>query len=374
MTATSSASASARILIVDDREANVRLLEQLLAQAGYKSIISTQDPRQALPLYLTQNPDLILLDLHMPHMDGFAVLEQIVPRIAKGLFLPILVLTADASSETKQRALAMGARDFLTKPFDPHEVLLRVANLLETRSLHVVLKNQNKLLEERVRERTYDFQEAQLEIMDRLALAAEYRDDETGRHAQRVGRTSALVAERLGFPEQDTALIRRAAPLHDVGKIGIPDEILLKPGSLTEAEFNEMKGHTMVGARILSGSRFRVLQLAEDIALTHHEKWDGGGYFGLREDTIPLVGRIVAIADVFDALTHERPYKQAWPESKAVEEVASLSGKHFDPKVVEAFLAVQAESDLPDPPASTLGPALPNRDVIVSAGEELLAG
>ena len=373
-TTTRAAYPSSRILIVDDREANVRLLEQLLNQAGYHSIVSTQDARQALPLFLTQKPDLILLDLHMPHMDGFDVLEQLVPRINKGLFLPILVLTADASAETKQRALARGAKDFLTKPFDPHEVLLRVANLLETRSLHAAMKNQNKLLEERVRERTHDFQDAQLEIMDRLALAAEYRDDDTGRHAQRVGRTSALVATSLGFTEEDAALMRRAAPLHDVGKIGIPDEILLKPGALSDTEFNEMKSHTMVGARILSGSRFRVLQLAEDIALTHHERWDGSGYFGLREDTIPLVGRIVAIADVFDALTHERPYKAAWSEDDAVAEIRSLRGSHFDPEVVDAFLSVQLEDDLPNPPEASLGPELPDRDIILAATEERLAG
>jgi putative two-component system response regulator len=168
--------------------------------------------------------------------------------------------------------------------------------------------------------------------------------------------------------------MRRAAPLHDVGKIGIPDEILLKRGRLSENEFTEMKSHTMVGARILSGSRFRVLQLAEDIALTHHEKWDGSGYFGLREDTIPLVGRIVAIADVFDALTHERPYKEAWPEEAAVEEIMKSRGSHFDPTVVDAFLEVRLERELPDPPDVVLGPDLPAPEAILAASEERIAG
>jgi len=221
----------AKILVVDDQEPNLRLLERLLRGAGYGSIITTTDPRQVLPLVLTQNPDIILLDLHMPHVDGFEVLEQLRPRLAERTYLPILVLTADATAEAKQRALSLGARDFVTKPFDHQEVLLRVSNLLETRGLHSILKNQNKLLEERVRERTHDFEEAQLEIMDRLALAAEYRDDDTGVHAQRVGRSAGLIARELGFPDEEVALMRRAAPLHDVGKIAIRDDILLKPGS-----------------------------------------------------------------------------------------------------------------------------------------------
>ena len=343
MTEIGSLTSDARILIVDDQEANVRLLERLLQQAGYRSITSTTDPRQTLPLFMTQHPDIVLLDLHMPHVDGFAVLEQLRPRM-KEKYLPILVLTADVSQEAKQRALSLGARDFLTKPFDHQEVLLRIKNLLETRSLHAVLQNHNILLEERVRERTLDFEEAQLEILSRLAIAAEFRDDETGRHAQRVGYSSALIAAELGLPEDEVGFIRRAAPLHDVGKIGISDTILLKPGKLTDEEFDAMKTHTTVGARILSGSRFQVLQFAEDIALTHHERWDGRGYFGLKGDSIPLVGRIVAIADVFDALTHERPYKEAWPVDKALAEIEAQAGSQFDPVAVDAFFRVRRES------------------------------
>lgn len=338
----------ARILIVDDQEANLKLLERLLTRAGYRSITTTTDPRQALPLFLTQQPDIVLLDLHMPHLDGFGVLEQLRPRMKEKLYLPILVLTADATQEAKQRALSLGARDFLTKPFDHQEVLLRIANLLETRSLHAVLKNHNILLEERVRERTQDFEEAQLEILARLAIAAEFRDDDTGRHAQRVGYSAALIAAELGLPEVEVNLIRRAAPLHDVGKIGISDSILLKPGKLTDEEFEVMKTHTTLGARILSGSRFQVLQFAEDIALTHHERWDGTGYFGLSGDSIPIVGHIVAIADVYDALTHERPYKEAWPQSEALKEIRKQSGHQFDPKVVDAFFRVnERATDLP---------------------------
>ena len=365
--------ATARILIVDDQEANIRLLERALDQAGYKSIITTTDPRQALPLVLTQHPDIILLDLHMPHIDGFGVLEQLRPRLAGQTYLPILVLTADATPQAKAQALTLGARDFLTKPFDFQEVLLRVNNLLDTRLLHKVLRNQNTVLEERVRERTHDFEEAQLEIMDRLALAAEYRDDDTGRHAQRVGLTASLIAELLGLPGDEVAFMRRAAPLHDVGKIGIHDDILLKPGKLTSTEFDEMKTHTMVGAKILSGSRFRVLQMAEDIALTHHERWNGTGYYGLMGDAIPLPGRIVAVADVFDALTHDRPYKEAWPEDEALEEIQKSSGKHFDPEVVDAFVGLAESISLKDPPADSLGPDLPDREIIIAAEEASVA-
>ena len=367
------ARATAKILIVDDQEANIRLLERAFQQAGYNSIITTTDPRQALPLVLTQHPDIVLLDLHMPHIDGFGVLEQLRPRLEGKTYLPILVLTADATPQAKQQALTLGARDFLTKPFDYQEVLLRVNNLLETRLLHKVLKNQNSVLEERVRERTHDFEEAQLEIMDRLALAAEYRDDDTGRHAQRVGLTASLIAELLGLPGDEVAFMRRAAPLHDVGKIGIHDDILLKPGKLTTEEFDEMKTHTMVGARILSGSRFRVLQMAEDIALTHHERWNGTGYYGLIGDAIPIAGRIVAVADVFDALTHDRPYKPAWPEDEALEEIRAGREKHFDPEVVDVFIDLNRSMPMKDPPVESLGPDLPDREIIISAEESSVA-
>ncbi|MGH2807799.1 MAG: HD domain-containing phosphohydrolase [Actinomycetota bacterium] len=350
---------SARILVVDDYAPNVLVLEELLRKAGYTSVTTATDSRRVLPLFMALQPDLILLDLNMPHLDGYQVMEQLRPRIGDS-FLPVLVLTAHDTPDAKRRALKAGANDFLAKPFDGDEVLLRVANLLQTRMLHQVLRNQNKMLEDKVRERTNDLDEAQIETMYRLALAAEYRDDETGQHAQRVGRTSALIAGALGLARDEVELIRRAAPLHDLGKIGISDDILLKPGGLTEEEFDQMRNHTTVGARILSASRFRLLQFAEDIALTHHEKWDGGGYIGLEGDSIPLAGRIVAVADVFDALTHERPYKHAWSESNAVAEIAAQARRQFDPTAVEAFLALQKVAHLSDPEPEELGPALPS--------------
>jgi putative two-component system response regulator len=250
----------------------------------------------------------------------------------------VLVLTADVTQATRQRALTAGARDFLSKPFDPVEVRLRIGNLLETRRLQLDLLSQNRGLEENVRARTADLERARLELLERLALAAEYRDDNTQEHAQRVGRTVALLARVMGLPDADTEVLRRAAPLHDIGKIGIPDAVLLKRASLTDEEFNLMKTHTRIGAEILSGSEFAILNHAETIAGAHHERWDGRGYpSGRAGEEIPLAARLVAVADVFDALAHERPYKEAWAVPLAVEEIARLAGTHFDPDVAQAF-------------------------------------
>jgi putative two-component system response regulator len=330
----------AKILIIDDEPANVRLLERLLQQEGFASLETATDPRQALPLYTEFKPDLILLDLHMPHLDGFAVMNQLRPRIPEGEFLPILVLTADVATEAKLQALSMGAVDFLTKPLDHAEVRLRIRNLLQTRFLYKEVQHQKSILEDKVRERTADLERAQLEALERLALAAEFRDDETGQHTQRVGVRSAMLAKAMGLSPDLVEQIRRAAPLHDVGKIGIPDAILRKPGKLTPEEFELMKTHTTIGAKILSGSGSPLLQMAEEIALTHHERWDGTGYSGLSGETIPLTGRIVALADVFDALTNDRIYRQAVPLEEALAEIERQRGGHFDPRMVDAFLRI----------------------------------
>jgi len=327
----------ARVLIVDDEPANVVLLERLLRQSGYTNLVSTTDSSQVLELCARMPPDVILLDLHMPAPDGFAVLEQLEPWIT-GRWMPVLVLTADATRDTKQRALANGAKDFLVKPLDAVEVLLRISNLLETRFLQLELRKQNLLLEQRVRDQGMDLTDARLEMLVRLARAAEYRDDDTGQHTQRVGRTAELVARALDMDPEEAELIRHAATLHDVGKIGVPDAILLKPASLTPEEFEQMKTHVTVGAMILSGSRSPLLRVAEQVALTHHEWWDGSGYVsGMQGDEIPLPGRIVAVADVFDALTIDRPYKGALPLDEALDEIGRLRGRQFDPAVVDAF-------------------------------------
>jgi putative two-component system response regulator len=331
----------ARILVVDDQMPNVVLLERMLAQWGYDQVTPTTRSHEVPSLCAALQPDLILLDLQMPKPDGFELMEILRPHTDGPPPVPVLVLTADATQATRQRALAVGASDFLSKPLDPIEVRLRISNLLETRRLQLDLLGQNQELEGRVRARTQDLERARLELLERLALAAEYRDDNTQEHAQRVGRTVALLARALGAPEVDVEVLATAAPLHDIGKIGIPDAILLKRAPLTPEEFSLMKAHTTIGAQILSGSEFAILNTAERIARCHHERWDGGGYpNGLAGEEIPLAGRLVALADVFDALAHQRPYKDAWPIDRALAEIEAGAGTHFDPEVVHAFLTL----------------------------------
>jgi putative two-component system response regulator len=326
------------ILAVDDEAINLLLLRRILEEAGYRRVQTETDAIRAVELFLETEPSLVLVDLHMPTMSGFELMERLAPQ-AGGV--PFLMLTADATEETKQRALSSGARDFLTKPFSQPELLLRVRNLLEVQLLHDRLREQNSSLEQKIVERTRDLEHARMEILLRLALAAEYRDDQTQRHARRIGRTCALLARRLGLDQAEVDLIGQAAPLHDVGKIGIPDDVLLKPGKLSESEFAAIKTHTTIGAEILAGSESPLLNLAEQIALTHHERWDGTGYpHQLAGEAIPAAGRLAAIADVFDALTHDRPYKQAWPTDVAVHEVIGQRGRQFDPQVVDAFASL----------------------------------
>ena len=338
------------IVVVDDEPANVELLRALLERWGFTSVRTTTDSSKVVQLCSESEPDLLLLDLRMPAPDGFEVMSLLLPWTLSTTPFPILVLSADVSPETKRRALAGGAKDFLTKPFDPDEVRLRVMNLLQTRRLQHDLRAHGAALEARVRERTDELRGARLELLQRLALAAEFRDDETGEHTQRVGRTARLVAEQLQLPRTEAERLELAAPLHDIGKIGIPDRILLKPGRLTPEEWSVMQRHVEIGARLLAGSDSPILQMAETIARTHHERWDGNGYVeGTAGDAIPLAGRIVAVADVFDALTHARPYKELWPVDRALEEIWSQSGRQFDPSVVEAFLALD-HNDLLEPP------------------------
>jgi response regulator RpfG family c-di-GMP phosphodiesterase len=330
---------NARILIVDDEQINVELLRRLLERAGFSRIESTNDAREAVDLYLNFRPDLIVLDLHMPHRDGLEVLDEL-NAIAEASYLPILMLTGDDTQEAKREALSRGAKDFLNKPFHSDEVLLRIGTLLETRFLYLQIQSQNQMLEAKVRDRTRELEAAQIEIIERLARAAEFRDDHSGQHTERVGQMAALIAKQIGLPDTQVYLIRRAAPLHDVGKIGIPDSVLLKPGKLTVEEFAIVKTHTAIGARILSGSSFTILRLAEEIAFNHHERWDGTGYVGIAGAAVPLAGRIVAIADVFDALTQTRPYKAAWTVTEAVSEIERQRGRQFDPTLVDAFLRI----------------------------------
>jgi len=330
--------ADARILIVDDEPANVRVLEKVLKQNGYESLVSVTDPCQAMATFAESSPDLVLLDLHMPQVDGFEVLRAMTEQAPLGSYLPILALTAEVNQEARHRALSEGAKDFLTKPFDHQEAVVRIRNLLETRSLHLQLSERSRILETEVRSRTKELEEARNEILDRLARAAEYRDDATRSHIVRVGRIAGRLAQTLGLPAERCEMIARTAPLHDIGKIGVSDVILLKPGKLTPEEFESVKVHTTIGGEILRGGHLPLLRMARAIALTHHERWDGTGYpRGLEGTDIPLTGRIVSVADVFDALTHERPYKRAWSVEKAVGEIEAQRERQFDPEIVAAF-------------------------------------
>lgn len=334
---------SARFLLVDDELSQLRLLEITLEKWGYFNVYSTTDSREVVALFDDCRPDIVLLDLLMPHLSGLEVLRQLQQRLPAGEYVPMAAISGDASPETRRKALALGARDYFVKPFDINEMMLRVLNLLETRFLHLQIADQNRLLEARVTERTEKLRASQIEVLQRLGQAAEYRDDETGQHTQRVGEMAGRIAAAMGLPEASVELIRRAAPLHDVGKIGISDSILLKPHGLSPEEFEVMKTHTTIGAGLLAGGESEFLQTAERIALSHHERWNGRGYpHGLKRGAIPLEARIVALADVFDAISHDRPYKKAWPREEALAEIREQAGQQFDPHVVEAFFLVQA--------------------------------
>ena len=331
----------ARILIVDDQEQNISLLRRILARAGYENVASTTVPADVLALKEQFQPDLVLLDLHMGDMNGFQVLQELVTNPRGADHLPVLMITADDTAEVKRRALALGAKDFIRKPFDAAEVLLRIRNLLETRFLYQTLRDQNSELERKVVERTKELEESRLEVLERLAVAVEFRDDDTGNHTKRVAEVSATLAEAIGLPPATVELIRRAAPLHDIGKVAIPDNILLKAGPLTAPEFATMKTHTVIGSVMLADGRSELVRVSQRIARSHHEWWDGSGYPDkTSREAIPLEARIVAIADFLDALTHDRPYRPAWSLADTLEEIAARAGIHFDPKIAGALARI----------------------------------
>jgi putative two-component system response regulator len=332
-----------RILIVDDNPANVALLEFILQDSDFENFVGITDSRKVETLCTDWEFDLILLDIRMPYMDGFEVMEALHARLVDD-YLPVIVLTAHTDTQTRQRALALGAKDFIGKPFEAWEVMYRIRNMLEMRLFYKRQRHRGDELEELVRQRTEKIRFAQLEIVQRLGRAAEYRDNETGNHVRRMSRACQRLAQEVGCDDSFSDTLLHAALMHDIGKIGIADSVLLKPGKLTPEEFAIMQRHTSIGADILAGGESEVLRLAATVALTHHEKWDGSGYpKGLAGEQIPLVGRIVAICDVFDALTSARPYKTAWSEEDALEFIRQQAGKHFDPELVPAFLRIMPE-------------------------------
>jgi putative two-component system response regulator len=328
----------AKLLIVDDEPANVAMLTALLQREGYANIESTTDSRQVFALYEKHCFDLILLDIRMPCLDGFQVMEQLAGH-DPGDYLPILVMTAQTDIDTRLRALNLGAKDFISKPFNHAEALNRIGNMLEVRILYNQQRQQSEMLEIKVRERTRELEKTRLEIIHTLGRAAEYRDNETGMHIMRMSKCCQRLAMAAGLDEAASEMILDASPMHDVGKIGIPDHILLKPGKLTPEEWTIMQSHTDIGAGILGEQHHvDIMQVASSIALTHHEKWDGSGYpQGLKGEEIPIEGRIAAICDVFDALTSKRPYKQAWSVEKAMALIHEQAGHHFDPELVSLF-------------------------------------
>jgi putative two-component system response regulator len=329
---------SPRLLIVDDNYSNVLLLEKMLKIHGYENIKTSTDSREVLNLYKTYRPDLILLDLRMPYLDGFQVMDQL-NSVKEDDYLPVIMISAENDKEYRLKALESGAKDFITKPFDHAEVIMRIRNMIQIRMLHNEVKNHNRELEDKVKERTKDLEDLQVELLQRLLRAAEFRDNDTGNHIARIGLYVFELGKLLGFNYEYCNRLLHASMMHDIGKIGIPDSILLKPAKLNSEEWEKMKTHAIKGAALLTESSSEIVQLAEQIALTHHEKWDGSGYpNGLRGEDIPLAGRMTTICDVFDALLSERPYKKPWTLEKVVEEITKGAGSHFDPFLVEVFL------------------------------------
>lgn len=328
-----------QIVIVDDVETNLVLLRHFITQLGESHAVhSFTDPLQALAHCRQQVPDLLIVDYMMPTLDGIALIERLraMPGRAD---TPVLMVTANDELAVRHRALEAGANDFLTKPLDKLEFRARMRNMLALRASQRRLEDRASWLAEEVLKATEEISRREHETIVRLSRAAEFRDPETGDHIQRMAHYSWMIAVRMGLPLEEQQLILQAAPMHDVGKVGIPDHILLKPGKLTDEEFAVMKQHPVIGHSILSDSSSPLLQMAAAIALSHHEKYDGSGYpLGLKADAIPIVGRIVAVADVFDALTSARPYKPAWEMERALDFMRAQRGLHFDPACVDVFL------------------------------------
>ena len=368
---------NARILIVDDEPSNVRLLERFLESAGYTNFVSTSDSRQVETLVREQMPDLLLIDLMMPHFDGFEIMAALKKRLGPDETLSIVVLTADESRESRHRALSGGALDFLVKPLDQLEVLLRVHNLLtltcllgrERERADVAqgaadersrqLEQSNQLLQQANAELASanehlewahrEIEQAQNEIVSRLVEAVEVRGEWSKenplKNLSNVGQLAEALARAMGLDERQIELIRHAAPLHDIGKIGVSDAVLLKPTPLTPDEWAEARSHVEIGAAMLSKSEAALMQMAQSIAYTHHERWDGRGYpRGLKGEETPIEGRILAVVDVFDALTTDRPYKQAWSSEQALAEIEAQAEQQFDPAVVNAFSSLMKDT------------------------------
>lgn len=328
-----------KVLIVDDTEINLILFGALVKKLEDCEPFTFADSRAGLAWSQSNFPDLVIVDYMMPDIDGLEFI-RLFREIPGRESIPILMITANDQKQIRYRALDIGANDFLTKPVDKVEFLARARNMLALNDARIKLSDKAEWLAKEVRRATHDIVERERETVIRLSRAAEFRDPETGAHIQRMAHFSQIIARELGLSEADQYLLLEASPMHDIGKVGIADRILLKPDSLDFAEFEIMKNHATIGYELLNGSASRVLQAGAQIALGHHEKFDGSGYpNGLSGQDIPIFCRIVAVADVFDALTSERPYKKAWDLEEAVEFLKAGAGTHFDPACINAFLS-----------------------------------
>ena len=355
----------AKIMIVDDERLNIMTFCQHLKEEGYGNFVTTERASEALLLVRNEQPDILLLDIHMPEISGLDIL-RVMGLDPVLQHIPVLILTAATDPKIRKRALDLGASDFLSKPVDPSELIPRVRNAILLKKHFDMVANEAARLEQQVEHRTRQLEATRQQLILSLARAAEHRDNDTGNHVIRVGRYAAIIASAMGYPQNKLQMLEQAAQLHDVGKIGIPDSILFKPGKLDRDQYDLMKRHCCIGKRIIepiSEKDWEVLKthtrkgegllhmrsspllmLAARIAQTHHEKWDGSGYpLGLSGEDIPLEGRMVAVADVFDALSSERPYKQAFPREKCFKILEEGRGKHFDPKVLDAFFSRSTE-------------------------------
>jgi len=360
---------AARIMVIDDEAVNIKVIQKYLQQAGYSHVRGITDPTFAIAGIGIEQPDVILLDVMMPRVSGLELLSSIRSNPAMA-HLPVIILTASCDRETKLAVLERGATDFLAKPVDPYELGPRVRNALMVKKYHDSLRNYAGALEDAVRRRTAELEASRRDVIYCLARAAEMRDDDTGHHVLRVGKYAAVIGRAMGLDEPAVEMLEQAAQLHDIGKIGIPDEILLKPGKLdpeqyermqkhvglgqkiieplSQADWETLKHHVEIGQKVLDNSRSPLLRMAARIALTHHERWNGTGYpLGLAKEDIPLEGRITAVADVFDALSSRRPYKKPFPIDQCFEIIEKERGEHFDPAVVDVFLSQrQAIADI----------------------------